>query len=341
MERLSKNRLFTGKLAVIILVSALILSCGGTEKTVKNGRIKLDESITLGQAFGNYAYFKNVKWESFKDEQGRKIVQVTGEIDMEDMFILENEGMTIDMLQGQFFEEGLLNMLLNQTARSENQGQNIISAGNVQEIIQVLHDHQKTRNMSIEDIVNNYESDPQKYQKFASDFIVKHQNTTNKSYLIELAVEYIQEVYGDAEPYMGFILEQIRNEYHMNRKRLEGLAHEDLYESARVEVEHPSVFYLKDSHIPALKLYSEGKADKGFEAYDEVAGYLKTVLKKNKGSYTCQFAVEDKSFRYYAGVLSITLAVDGVDEPVTFDLPESIDNLPYLIAIYGNRSFVE
>lgn len=39
--------------------------------------MKLDKTLTVGEAFDNYKYCKDVKWESGKTDNGREFVQVT------------------------------------------------------------------------------------------------------------------------------------------------------------------------------------------------------------------------------------------------------------------------
>lgn len=58
---------------------------------VKNGTLPIDESLSLEKLFNSYKYFKNVKWESFEDDRGRDVIQVsatldTSNIDFEDIF---------------------------------------------------------------------------------------------------------------------------------------------------------------------------------------------------------------------------------------------------------------
>ena len=58
---------------------------------VKKGTLPIDESLSLEKLFNSYKYFKNVKWESFEDDRGRDVIQVsatldTSNIDFEDVF---------------------------------------------------------------------------------------------------------------------------------------------------------------------------------------------------------------------------------------------------------------
>ncbi len=70
---------------LIGILTLLASGCGAGNPVdiVKNGRLGLDESITIGKAFDNYKYFKSTKWESFKDSQDRTIVQFTGTLNFD------------------------------------------------------------------------------------------------------------------------------------------------------------------------------------------------------------------------------------------------------------------
>lgn len=47
------------------------------------GVLELDKSLTVGEAFDNYKYFFNVKWEAFTTENEHKVVQVTVTLDLD------------------------------------------------------------------------------------------------------------------------------------------------------------------------------------------------------------------------------------------------------------------
>ena len=66
------------KLLSLLTISFLMVACfrGGDISLVKNGVLGIDNSITVGEAIDNYKYFKDVKWESFKTDNGRRVVQV-------------------------------------------------------------------------------------------------------------------------------------------------------------------------------------------------------------------------------------------------------------------------
>ena len=85
---------FLGLVFIGVLISG-INEVTGDVAFVKNGILEFDKSITVGEAFDNYKYFKNVKWEAFTSENGRRVVQVTGELDIDRMptlSFLKNEG---------------------------------------------------------------------------------------------------------------------------------------------------------------------------------------------------------------------------------------------------------
>ena len=49
---------------------------------VKNSILKLDESITIGDALETYEYFSDVSWECFKTKQRRTVVEFKGRINL-------------------------------------------------------------------------------------------------------------------------------------------------------------------------------------------------------------------------------------------------------------------
>lgn len=75
------------KLLSLLTISFLMVACfgGGDISLVKSGVLGIDDSITVGEAIDNYKYFKDVKWESFKTENGRRVVQVTGNLNLNDL----------------------------------------------------------------------------------------------------------------------------------------------------------------------------------------------------------------------------------------------------------------
>lgn len=67
------------------LVIVGFVGCGDNISLVKNGTLELDKSITIGQAFDKYKYFKNTEWKELVTDNGKKIVQVDGIIDKDRM----------------------------------------------------------------------------------------------------------------------------------------------------------------------------------------------------------------------------------------------------------------
>ena len=77
---------FIWAVMLVALMTFSISGCskngGGDVSQVKNGYLSLDKSINVGQAFDGYKYFKTKEWKAFKTEQGRRIVEFNGEIDL-------------------------------------------------------------------------------------------------------------------------------------------------------------------------------------------------------------------------------------------------------------------
>lgn len=65
----------------------------------------IDDSITLGDAFDNYKFFKSTKWESFDDDQGRKVVEFVGEFDTEKFLFVQNFKVMMEGLTEKQFEK--------------------------------------------------------------------------------------------------------------------------------------------------------------------------------------------------------------------------------------------
>lgn len=73
------------KLLIVIFALATIIGLAGCGNIslVKNGTLEFDKSLTIGQAFENYKYFKNVEWEEITTDNGKKVVQVNGVVDLD------------------------------------------------------------------------------------------------------------------------------------------------------------------------------------------------------------------------------------------------------------------
>ncbi len=79
--------------ASVCIGSALFFSgCSDNKiKEVKNGVLDFDKTLTIGQAFDNYKYCKNVNWKSAKTDNGRDFVQVTCDYDIYNKDISEDD----------------------------------------------------------------------------------------------------------------------------------------------------------------------------------------------------------------------------------------------------------
>ena len=73
----------------LLLVMFGIIGCSSKSDIgiVKNGHLEFANSITVGQAFGAYRYFKSKTWRALKTEDGKRIVEFVGEFDCGNMEI--------------------------------------------------------------------------------------------------------------------------------------------------------------------------------------------------------------------------------------------------------------
>lgn len=73
---------------ITILLVLLAVSLSACDKIssdvsiVKNGTLEFDKGLTVGQAIDKYKYFKHTTWEAVKTENGKRVVNVTGELDV-------------------------------------------------------------------------------------------------------------------------------------------------------------------------------------------------------------------------------------------------------------------
>lgn len=68
--------------AIMVTVLAGLQACTSSAiDTVKGGTLTLDSSLSVGQAFDNYSYFKTTSWDSYEDNRGRQIVEFKGVMD--------------------------------------------------------------------------------------------------------------------------------------------------------------------------------------------------------------------------------------------------------------------
>jgi hypothetical protein len=78
-----KNKIITTIVTLVLLI--MITSCGGDVSIIKKGSMNFDRSVDIGDVFKAYSYFNSTKWKAFKDPQGRRIVEITAEVDMKNL----------------------------------------------------------------------------------------------------------------------------------------------------------------------------------------------------------------------------------------------------------------
>lgn len=72
------------KLIGVLLLACIFAGCSDSGiSMVKKGTLEFDKSLTVGQAIDNYKFFKKTKWEALTTDNGKKVVQIHGEIDTE------------------------------------------------------------------------------------------------------------------------------------------------------------------------------------------------------------------------------------------------------------------
>ncbi|MGI9257096.1 MAG: hypothetical protein ACR2PY_09205 [Salinispira sp.] len=103
--------------ALCLLISVLFtLDFENNINGVKQGYLDFDTSITVGNAFDNYAYFTEVEWQEFETDQGRKIVEVVGNFDINTFFFAESINLNVledpdafaDVFLGPFSANGFI-----------------------------------------------------------------------------------------------------------------------------------------------------------------------------------------------------------------------------------------
>jgi len=79
------SRAFVLLVAVLTMV-VVLTGCdkfgGGDVSLVKTGYLDFDKSTTVGQAFDGYKFFTKKEWKSYKTDQGRKVVEFKGLLDL-------------------------------------------------------------------------------------------------------------------------------------------------------------------------------------------------------------------------------------------------------------------
>ena len=81
-------------LEVLLVISVLFVASCGTDPVsiVKTGTLSMDQTVTLGNVFHGYKYFKEKKWGSFETEQKRTVVEFSGKLNMDALWPLMVKG---------------------------------------------------------------------------------------------------------------------------------------------------------------------------------------------------------------------------------------------------------
>jgi len=83
------NRLILWTVVVFFLLTTVGFSSDKNISLVKNSVLTFDKSLTIGEAFESYSFFKSVKWEAFKTDRNRQIVKFIGTFDNGRELLLE------------------------------------------------------------------------------------------------------------------------------------------------------------------------------------------------------------------------------------------------------------
>ena len=78
-------------ISFITILIFFLTGCSNNVDSVKDSTLDFDKSITVGQAFDNYKYFSDTKWEEFKTNNGRQIVEFTGTFNDKYLDYLNNQ----------------------------------------------------------------------------------------------------------------------------------------------------------------------------------------------------------------------------------------------------------
>lgn len=92
---------------VISFLAIVVFSgCGDNISMVKKGTLEFDKSISIGQAFDKYKYFKKTEWKELVTDNGKKVVQVEGIVDFklfpEDFYVIGKENIQEARIVAQF-----------------------------------------------------------------------------------------------------------------------------------------------------------------------------------------------------------------------------------------------
>lgn len=203
-EHITRNRLIGA--GVVLLLIIIISNCGGAVRTVKKGRLKLDGSITVSQALENYPLFKKTSWKSFSDQQGRKIVEFIGEIDMNEMCSFEVDGVIYNPLEEETMFKDILDHLLGDAIYNSS-GKNTIT-GDWEALNEMYLGSTNFRNGYTLDLIERYESEPDYVVQKAKEILTEwgEWNTISPGheemlqYMVDREFEKAMEVFRRESP---------------------------------------------------------------------------------------------------------------------------------------------
>ncbi len=67
-----------------LVLMLVMVGCGNKEVSiVKEGTLDFDKTLTVGKAIDNYKYFKKVDWKLEQSENGKRVVVVSGDLEVE------------------------------------------------------------------------------------------------------------------------------------------------------------------------------------------------------------------------------------------------------------------
>jgi len=69
-------------LALLLALPACLAACGDPVETVRGAHIAPDPSLSVAEAVEKYPYFTKVRWSSFEDKDGKRIVEAECDIDV-------------------------------------------------------------------------------------------------------------------------------------------------------------------------------------------------------------------------------------------------------------------
>jgi len=68
--------------ALLLALTALLGGCGDPVETVRHAHIAPDLSLTVAEALEKYPYFTNVRWSTYVDKDGKRVVEADCDINV-------------------------------------------------------------------------------------------------------------------------------------------------------------------------------------------------------------------------------------------------------------------